>query len=57
MDHDGERKDGPGPRRRPYEPPSITWDELMPARPGLTLACAKVDATAGSGCEFSAPAS
>ncbi len=58
MDRDGEGKEGVGgPKRLPYEAPSIIWDESLPVRPGLAMACAKVDATAGSGCEFSAPGS
>jgi hypothetical protein len=46
-----------GPKRLPYEAPAITWDEQLPVRPGLVMACNKVDSTAGSGCEFGAPAS
>jgi len=32
------------PRRRPYSPPSIAWEEAMDNRPSLMSACAKVSA-------------
>jgi len=44
-------------QRLPYETPAITWDEHLPERPGLTMACGKIDGSAGGGCELTTPAS
>jgi hypothetical protein len=39
-----------GPKRLPYEAPSIAWEEALPARPGLTMACGKIDGTIDAAC-------
>jgi hypothetical protein len=39
---------GPAGPREPYEKPSVTWEDVLETRPGLTAGCGKVtDADAG----------
>jgi hypothetical protein len=50
-----ERSTGAG-NRRPFERPSITWEESMDVRPTLMAACAKIGGVGNLSCDAS-PAS
>jgi len=45
-------KDGAPPARRPYSPPTITWDERLEDRPHLMASCAQKPA-GGDDCNAS----
>jgi hypothetical protein len=38
--------------RLPYEPPRVSWEDVLDARPGLTAACNK-QSTLDPGCDTS----